>query len=236
MLIDRNTKVKSLWRYPVKSLLGEELQKVRVDLRGFEADREFAVVNTEGKLGSGKNTRRFVQIENLFSLSSKKEGDQFVVELPSGVRLPVLSRPLDDQLSEYLGQKVTVEQESKVPHFDDGSVHIITTGGLSSLEKMIPKGHVDERRFRPNIVLDADFDDNQLLGKTIEVGSVRLEVTDKMRRCRMVTLEQRELLHAPEILKAITITGAVNFGVYARVISPGVICRQSKIRIVEGGN
>ena len=137
MLNDKNTKVKSLWRYPVKSLLGEELQEIRVDVRGFEGDREFAVMNAQGRLGSGKNTRRFVQIDNLLSLSSRKEGKQFVVELPSGGSLPVLSGPLDDQLSEYLGQKVTIERESKVPHFDDGSVHIITTGGLSSLEKMI---------------------------------------------------------------------------------------------------
>ena len=87
-------------------MAGEELQEIRVDLRGFEGDREFAVVNTQGRLGSGKNTRRFVQIDNLLSLSSRKEGNQFVVELPSGGSLPVLSRPLDDQLSEYLARFV----------------------------------------------------------------------------------------------------------------------------------
>ena len=113
MLNDKNTKVKSLWRYPVKSLLGEELQEIRVDLRGFEGDREFAVVNTQGRLGSGKKARRFVQIDNLLSLSSRKQGNQFVVELPSGGSLPVLSRPLDDQLSEYLGQKVKVRSRSR---------------------------------------------------------------------------------------------------------------------------
>jgi hypothetical protein len=51
--------VLELWRYPVKSLLGEPLEEVEVDERGFVGDRLFAVVDSNGKIGSGKTTRRF---------------------------------------------------------------------------------------------------------------------------------------------------------------------------------
>ena len=51
--------VESIWRYPVKSLGGERLTSVDVEARGLAGDRRWAVRDAEGKVGSGKTTRRF---------------------------------------------------------------------------------------------------------------------------------------------------------------------------------
>ena len=52
--------VSSLWRYPVKSMAGEELDAVRVTARGLRGDRAYALVDTvTGKVGSAKSIRRF---------------------------------------------------------------------------------------------------------------------------------------------------------------------------------
>jgi len=52
--------VSSLWRYPVKSMAGEELDAVRVTARGLRGDRAYALVDTvTGKVGSAKGVRRF---------------------------------------------------------------------------------------------------------------------------------------------------------------------------------
>jgi uncharacterized protein len=51
--------VSELWRYPTKSLVGERLQQVRLDERGIVGDRLFAVTDRNGKIGSGKATKRF---------------------------------------------------------------------------------------------------------------------------------------------------------------------------------
>ena len=48
--------VAELWRYPVKSLLGEQLPEVEVDERGVIGDRLYAVTDRDGKLGSGKTS------------------------------------------------------------------------------------------------------------------------------------------------------------------------------------
>ena len=40
-------RVLELWRYPVKSLLGERLDSVRVTPDGFEGDRRFAIYDLE---------------------------------------------------------------------------------------------------------------------------------------------------------------------------------------------
>ena len=55
-----------LWRYPVKSMLGESRDSLELNSRGVAGDRLHAVRDSEGKLGSGKDTRRFRHIEGLF--------------------------------------------------------------------------------------------------------------------------------------------------------------------------
>ena len=48
--------VAALWRYPVKSMMGEELNAAEVTDRGLLGDRQFAVVDrSTGKVGGAKN-------------------------------------------------------------------------------------------------------------------------------------------------------------------------------------
>jgi uncharacterized protein len=55
----------SLHRYPVKSMMGEDLNSVHVTKRGFFGDRSYALCDTEtGKVVSAKNPRKW---PNLFS-------------------------------------------------------------------------------------------------------------------------------------------------------------------------
>jgi uncharacterized protein len=52
--------VVALWRYPVKSMMGEELNATEVTERGLVGDRQFAVVDpTTGKVAGAKNPRKW---------------------------------------------------------------------------------------------------------------------------------------------------------------------------------
>jgi uncharacterized protein YcbX len=52
--------VAALWRYPVKSMMGEELNCSDVTDRGLLGDRQFAVVDrSTGKVGGAKNPRKW---------------------------------------------------------------------------------------------------------------------------------------------------------------------------------
>src|ERR687886_2875 len=52
--------VVSLWRYPVKSMMGEELNSSHVTERGLVGDRTYAVVDKQtGKVASAKNPRKW---------------------------------------------------------------------------------------------------------------------------------------------------------------------------------
>lgn len=55
--------VLSLWRYPVKSMLGEELNATGVTSRGVLGDRAFAFIDREtGKVASAKNPRKWAKL------------------------------------------------------------------------------------------------------------------------------------------------------------------------------
>ena len=52
--------VAALWRYPVKSMLGEELNDAEVTERGLLGDRQFAVLDAAtGKVAGAKNPRKW---------------------------------------------------------------------------------------------------------------------------------------------------------------------------------
>jgi uncharacterized protein YcbX len=52
--------VVGLWRYPVKSMMGEDLNAVEVTDRGLVGDRQFAVVDAAtGKVAGAKNPRKW---------------------------------------------------------------------------------------------------------------------------------------------------------------------------------
>ena len=61
-------KIVSIWRYPVKSMLGEELNSSYITERGLVGDRAYALIDKEtGKVVSAKNPRKW---EKLFDFRS----------------------------------------------------------------------------------------------------------------------------------------------------------------------
>jgi uncharacterized protein len=105
--------VVGLWRYPVKSMMGEELNAAEVTERGLVGDRRFAVVDAStGKVAGAKNPKRW---GNFFDFQAAYvEPPKGGSELPAvRVTLPDGSVVTSDQpdvaqvLSEALGRDVT---------------------------------------------------------------------------------------------------------------------------------
>ena len=70
--------VVSIWRYPVKSMLGEELNSSYVTERGLIGDRAYALIDQKtGKAASAKNPRKWGKLFDFRSV--------FIVDLPQVV-------------------------------------------------------------------------------------------------------------------------------------------------------
>jgi uncharacterized protein YcbX len=93
----RGGSVAALWRYPVKSMLGEGLNAAEVTERGLLGDRQFAVVDpATGKVAGAKNPRKW---GNFFDVRAA-----YVEPLQAGSKLPAVRLTLPD------GTAVTSDQ------------------------------------------------------------------------------------------------------------------------------
>ena len=228
--------VAALWRYPVKSMLGERCQSLALTGRGVEGDRLHAIRDADGKLGSGKSTRRFRRIDGLFTFHAVYDGDVPVIAFPDGRRLRGDDGSVHGALSAALGQPVTLAREAAISHMDAGPVHLLTTASLAWLRGLLPAARLDERRFRPNVLVDvpgASSIEREWLGRTVAVGAeVRLAVRDMTERCAMVSLAQSELPGDPAILRTLAQDAGLDFGVYADVVAPGRISVGDRVGVV----
>ncbi|MEM6514459.1 MAG: MOSC domain-containing protein [Pseudomonadota bacterium] len=227
-------RVSALYRFPVKSLLGERVDRLSIGIRGVDGDRLYAVTDAAGKLGSHKETRRFAKLPNLFNMQARiNEGDTRIV-FPNGDELSAEDPDIHNRVSDIVGEPVTVKRETDVSHFDDGAIHIISTASLNWLQSILPSSQVDALRFRSNVVIDCAGNgpvENDWLGKTLTAGSVAFDVTSKTERCVMTTLAQRSLPRDPEILTQIGRKADLNFGVYARVSRAGTLAVDDEVVI-----
>lgn len=215
-----------LWRYPVKSMLGERLTSLSCDTRGVVGDRLYAVRDASGKFGSGKNTRRFRKIDGLLACHASHCGDGVQVRLPTGEIACGDTPETHAALSRVLGQPVELAREASISHLDAAPIHLLTTASLRWLQAALPNTGVDARRFRPNLVIDVPSVEpleQSWIGKRLCIGAVELHVTEATERCGMIAFAQSDLAEAPGILRYVTQNAALKFGVYARVVTPGVI-------------
>lgn len=228
--------VKGLWRYPVKSMRGEKCDSLLFENRGAVGDRFYTVKNEAGKFGSGKDTRRFVKIDDLFNFSSFYDGEIPVILFPDGKTARGDDPAIHSELSKALNQAVTLSEEKLVSHFDDSPVHIVTTASLDWLKAKLPLSVIDERRFRPNIVIEtevaAELLEQSWIGKSLEINGVVLEIMHPTVRCVMVNFPQSEIPEDKRIFAGIGRESDLNFGVYARVSAGGDVRFGEKVKII----
>ena len=102
----------SLWRYPVKSMLGEELNATEVTKRGLLGDRAYALVDSaDGKIASAKNPRKWPGLFDCRAafVDVPKTGAKAPpvrVTLPDGTIVNSEQRDLDQILSKGLKREV----------------------------------------------------------------------------------------------------------------------------------
>jgi uncharacterized protein len=194
-------RVVELWRYPVKSLQGEQVDSVAVTADGLDGDRRFAIFDAD--TGLGLTARRVPEL--LFASARLRDDGGVEITLPDGS--PARD---DDALSAWLGRRVELrsvdagaarryecpevdfEQERERDWFEyegaPGAFHdtarvrvsLVSTGTI---------GEWDRRRFRSNVLVDGEGED-ALVGSRVALGDTRIEMGMRIQRCVMTTRPQ----------------------------------------------
>lgn len=230
-------KVTEVWRYPVKSMLGEELDQAEVEPGGIRGDRQWAVVDAES--GVSLSAKRYAE---LLSCRAWTNDSEIMIALPDGSEFPAGSTEVANGLSALLGRKVitrSAESTQTIQHefptaitegegepflwepgteafFDRAPLHLLTTATLNELRRLQPGSVFHRARFRPNFVIETDetgFVENDWVNRELMLGSVKCQVIDHKPRCVMVTRHQDDLPKDVEVIKTILKNNDGNAGV-----------------------
>jgi uncharacterized protein len=107
--------VVALWRYPIKSMMGEELNAAEVTDRGLLGDRAYALVDgADGKVASAKNPRKWPRLFDFRAafVDAPRLGAALPpvrITLPNGTVVASTQPSLDQVLSRALGREVTLD-------------------------------------------------------------------------------------------------------------------------------
>jgi uncharacterized protein YcbX len=134
--------VASLWRYPVKSMMGEELNSSSIAERGLAGDRAYALVDrTDGKVVSAKQPRKWPRLFDFRAAFTEppeggKPAPPVWVTLPNGDRVSSDQREFDEILSGALERAVTLKatapEKPTVEYLEDPLAPVETIADFSA--------------------------------------------------------------------------------------------------------
>jgi len=223
--------VAEIWRYPVKSLQGELLDRAEVGTAGIVGDRQWGLLDPAS--GFILTARREPRL--LFASARLTPGGPEITaddgtlltddaDLSSWLGRPVRLVPaagrsgrFETSLDRYLDDVEWTSWEGPLGAFHDSGRTQVSIASLDSLRGW------DRRRFRFNVVL-AGGSELDLLDTTVRLGDAELAVVKRISRCVMTTRPQpggidRDL----NVLRTIVDELDGCLGVGAIVTGPGTV-------------
>ena len=199
--------VRRIYRYPVKSMLGERLDEAAIDESGLAGDRAYAIIDAEHEtVASAKLPRRWARLFELRATyieppalgeplppiaitfpdgsACRSDDDGIDAALSSALGSPVrLVSGVHDHTMPYQatddeGTVIDTETAGRIGRlgpddrfYDLSALHLLTTSTLEELRRLEPVADFDERRFRPNLVLESGvpgFAENDWAGSVLD--------------------------------------------------------------------
>ena len=205
-VIISRVRVAELWRYPVKSLRGESLERAQVLGDGLAGDRLTRVLGPAGERITGRTARGLLGLQG---------------GIDAGGEPLVGGRPWGSPEALAAIRSVAGDWAELAPlgrHFDAVPVHVVSDGAVAALGE-------DRRRLRPNIVVAGlgGLAEREWVGRRLRIGSVELMARELCERCVMTTIDPDTLEVRPDVLRRINSEFGGYAGVYCEVAVPGEI-------------
>jgi hypothetical protein len=255
--------VESLWRYPVKSMRGEEIEKAFVGFSGIYGDRQFAIKRSEGRKGfpylTGRDQREMLKYRPQFRFSDQTtrppnleeaeaigpgitpiygDSESFAVDVqtPSGEVLSLDDPKLLGMLSNSDAESLTVIQSARALT-DCRPLSLISLQTVTQLGNEL-NVELDKRRFRANFYLDltssSGFDEDAYVGRAIKIGSkVVISILERDPRCAMINLDPETGESNPEMLQSVFNGHEGKAGVYAAVLVEGRVEQGDVVELLD---
>jgi uncharacterized protein len=223
--------VEALFRYPVKSMGGEQLEVADVGWHGLDGDRRLAFRRVDDRNGFPWLTAS--KVPELILFSPQRRGAPTDGHLPTHVRTPegeeltVFGPELAAEVGRRHGSTVEMTHLNR-GIFDEANISVITSATVGEIGRLAAQ-RPDVRRFRPNILIasarSVPFEEDEWVGGVLTFGdtdaAATIGVTNYDERCSMVNFDPDSARSAPEVLKSIVRVRNNKAGVYGTVTRRG---------------
>jgi uncharacterized protein YcbX len=209
-------RVAELWRYPVKGLRGEMLERLEVGADGIPGDRSLAVVDERG-IVTGRRKQRMVGLPATLGT----DGEQLV----GGNRWD--SPASAAAIAEVAGAGAKLVRPPGGHEYDAAPILLLSDGSVAQL------GY-DRRRFRPNIYFEGTEGpvEQGWVGAQVRVGRLLLAVRKPCERCVITTIDPDTIEVEIAVLERIQDELGGVLGVYCDVVEPGPVERGDPVTVV----
>ena len=211
-------RVAELWRYPVKSLAGERLQRAVIGDNGIAGDRVVHVADRRGRLVTARTHPRLLGLHATLG----DDGEPLVDGRPwaSGEALMAVrlaAADADALLAAHDGRD----------GFDVLPLLVATDGAIAALG-------VDHRRLRPNIVIAgvAGLAERAWPGRRLRIGDVIIAVAKLRGRCVMTTYDPDTQEQDLAVLKRIVSDFGGRMALDCDVVEGGVVSVGATVEVV----
>jgi uncharacterized protein YcbX len=180
--------VAELWRYPVKSMGGEQLQAVLLEQDGLVGDRVVHVEDPRGHVITSRTHPRLLAFRATLGL----DGEPVINGRPWG------DPKVASAVAAAAGDGARLMRDESLDRFDVLPLLIATDGAIEALG-------VDRRRLRPNIVIAGvpGLAERGWPGRLLRIGEALVSVAELRRRCVMTTFDPDTLVQDPSVLRRI---------------------------------
>lgn len=180
--------VKEIWRYPVKSMAGESLDRVHIDKLGLADDRKVLVRNANGRVLTSRTHHKLLGLQGSLGADGQPHIDGYLWNASEALALVRAAAGPAADLMYYEGSE----------RFDVLPLLVATDGGIDAF------GH-DRRRLRPNIVVGGvkGLAERSWPGKCLRIGQILIGVQDLRGRCVMTTFDPDTLEQNHRVLEEI---------------------------------
>jgi uncharacterized protein YcbX len=212
-------KVTEIWRYPVKTMAGEKLQRIRVGPLGIEGDRVVHVEDVQERVITSRSHPRFLGHKATLG----PDGEPLVDGMPWN------SPEVAAKVVDIVGPGAKLVRYDGVERFDVLPLLVATDGAIAAF------GH-DRRRLRPNIVIGGveGLAEREWPGGCLRIGKVLIGVQDLRLRCIMTAYDPDTLARDKEITRDIYRRFEGKLALDCFVLEGGEIAVGDEVKLVRG--
>jgi hypothetical protein len=212
--------IKQIWRYPVKSMAGEQLQSARLSSSGIDGDRIVQVRRGAGRIATARTWPGLLG----FHATLGQAGEP-LVDGKAWTDPAVLTA-----IQELVGADAQLVHDEDLDRFDILPLLVVTDGAIAAFG-------LDGRRLRPNIVIGgvSGLEERTWEGGRILIGDVVIGIHDLRARCNMTMVDPDTLAYEPKVLRGIVKRFDGKLALNCEVLAGGEIRGDQEVRVIRAG-